>query len=279
MNTVELKTRLLRAWPLLRGRWRAARALGIGYSDIPDGEWMRAGPLDLEVRVHPDPVYFDIYYFRTYEAFETDVLLSAIGAGDVVIDVGANFGWFSLHASRQVGATGRVMSFEPQAALVEELRLNASRNNLLAPLQLCTQAVSDHPGVITLVENAQSHAYATTASAGSSGRTVNAVTLDSLDVSPSALKCDVEGGELAVIRGARNVLSKHHPLCIFEINRQAAAKLGWNPEDMIVELSSLGYTDFFFCSHAVRARRVDPTRRLPSNGNLIATTSERPLRL
>jgi FkbM family methyltransferase len=68
-----------------------------------------------------------------------------VRAGDVVYDVGANIGWYSLLAARGVGATGEVVAFEPSivnAACVQE---NAATNGM-GNVTVIPAAVTDRDG-------------------------------------------------------------------------------------------------------------------------------------
>ena len=52
-------------------------------------------------------------YFGSYELEQTSLMALSIGAGDIFVDIGANHGFYTLLASRQVGLKGKVLSFEP----------------------------------------------------------------------------------------------------------------------------------------------------------------------
>ena len=119
---------LLSKFPLRRGRRRAARLLGLSYLNIPLGSIVSSRPLGLLFEVGPDDVFFDLYFFGTYESFETQMMNSILRPGDTMFDIGSNFGWFSIHALATVGSSGSVYAFEPQNELCDEIKANASRN-------------------------------------------------------------------------------------------------------------------------------------------------------
>lgn len=277
---------LLRHWPFRRGRRRFARALRLGAQQIPAAQVTTAGPLGLKFRVFPDDVYFDIFFFREYERFETAYMLGQLQGGAGMVDVGANFGWFALHAATAVGRTGWIRAFEPQQEVRAELLANLNLNTPASGVSFESSgtAIGRHSGSLTIGRSiAASHAYASAfADRGRSDCRLTEVPMESLDSLsqngalpgvPDFIKCDVEGGELEVLAGAERLCSTvRRPTWLLEINRTAASRAGWQPEDMVGVLSSWGYEEFWFVSHAVRPRRVrvGEMTRLPDNGNIIA---------
>ncbi|MCB1484492.1 MAG: FkbM family methyltransferase [Hyphomicrobiaceae bacterium] len=65
-----------------------------------------------------------------WEPFETHLFLALLKQGDVVIDIGANIGWYSLVAALRVGQSGQVISYEPSAENFALLARNVRINNL-----------------------------------------------------------------------------------------------------------------------------------------------------
>jgi FkbM family methyltransferase len=288
---IAVRAALLRRWPFRRGRRRLARALRLGASQIPGGRVVTAGPLGLKFRVFPDDVYFDLFYFSEYERFETAFMLERLREGGGVIDIGANFGWFTAHAAAAFGGRRWVRAFEPQedvrAELISNLELNADAFPGDVSVECLPIAVGERAGALALRRTlGASHAYASAfAGLNSAAERLTEVRMESLDSlaqarklpgTPAFIKCDVEGGEFAVLRGASGLCrGADRPTWLLEINREAAGRAGWQPEDMVSLLRSWGYMEFLFVSHAVRPRRVPAGDRirLPDNGNLIARSS------
>ncbi|HEX9884980.1 MAG TPA: FkbM family methyltransferase [Longimicrobiales bacterium] len=131
--------------------------------------------------------------------------------GDVVYDIGAHVGSYTLLASRLVGEAGRVLAFEPDPAsrgfLREHVLLNAAEN-----VEVREEAVSSEVGRARF----ESTPDRVTSRLRASGRLeVVTTTLDRVvregAPAPSCLKIDVEGGEVAVLEGAREVLRQCRP--------------------------------------------------------------------
>ena len=145
----------------------------------------------------------------TYEAHELDRFLSLVQPGQVVVDVGANIGVWSVLLSRAVGADGRVVAFEPSPRNAELLRLNLDRNHC-ENVQVVQAALGRVTGTGSL-DTASPGASHRMAYDGVPGDTdVDIVSLDeyveSHGINVDALKIDVEGYEPEAIAGMRKVL-------------------------------------------------------------------------
>ena len=70
-----------------------------------------------------------LVFQRNYEINETKLVKGLVKPGWTVIDIGANFGWYSIHFSQLVGPSGKVFSFEPIPESYEELNSNMQLNS------------------------------------------------------------------------------------------------------------------------------------------------------
>lgn len=140
------------------------------------------------------------FWLGHYEPHVQAFLRANVRPGDVVYDVGANVGFFSLCAA-QLG--GRVYAFEVAAGNVARLERNVGASGL--PIEVVEAAVWEEDGTVDFVsgENAsEGHVLP--------GFGVRAIALDSFardNEPPTVLKIDVEGAELHVLRGAQEVLA------------------------------------------------------------------------
>lgn len=151
----------------------------------------------------------------TYEPGVQQALQEHAGPGDIVFDVGAHVGFFSLLASTVVGDRGKVVAFEPDPYMSERLLENVDRNrrtNIVwrnAAAGAKSEKNAFQPG----------EGAGTGHLSGSGPMMVDVVSLDEVarDTGPPALiKIDVEGAELDVIAGGSRLLREHRPVLIIE---------------------------------------------------------------
>ena len=188
----------------------------------------------------------------TAESTEPHVLAwiqKCLSPGQVFFDVGAHYGWMSLIAAQRVGHTGRVIAFEPVSVLVDILRYH-KRINRLKQIEIVVNAVCDvdcQSVPFHLMNNGLSSGNSLVAHESEAPTTeirVGAITLDAYclrdNVWPDVLKIDVEGGELLVLKGAAEVLSRKKPRLIVALHPPWLAG-GQTAAEFFDFLTSRGY--------------------------------------
>jgi FkbM family methyltransferase len=176
-----------------------------------------------------------------YEDREIAELCKYIVPGGTVFDVGANIGLSALEFARTVGKSGRVIAFEPHPDTAARLRTNLERNGA-GNVEIVQAAVGSAPGTVTFNESSDATLSSATVIPRNLVRsfdvpltTVDLVWAEKGKPAVSVLKVDVEGGELAVLQGASDLLACDHPAILLE---------AWGAEqlDPIHELlSAAGY--------------------------------------
>jgi FkbM family methyltransferase len=200
-------------------------------------------------------------FYGAYERAELALVRKLLRAGDVMVDVGANVGFFTLRAAAAVGSGGRVYALEPVPANVAALRRNVELNGF-ANVEVMAVAVAALPG--TLVLGLEDHTGTDLAPGrdGTSGNyteggagarvEVEAVTLDAVldrvagDEPVRVLKIDVEGGEPAALAGMGRRLRGDAPpqAILMELNPAALEARGASAEATAGVLSAAGYELF-----------------------------------
>jgi FkbM family methyltransferase len=173
-------------------------------------------------------------------------LASKLKAGDVFYDLGANIGLFSLIAARIVSPAGRVVSFEPDPQNASRLRRNLEQNGFSNATVVESGVWSSTTDLSFAVapESSPDRGVGTfmpggADAAASSSISIHVVSLDDFTRTapvPTAIKCDVEGAELEVLKGARNVLAKSRPWILCEMHSSE------NDREGRKFLSELGYS-------------------------------------
>ena len=82
-----------------------------------------------------------------YEALETKIISGNLHPGGIFVDVGANIGYYTALAASLVGATGRVLAFEPDPECFQALVSTFSTEPNIRCMQM---AVSDSVGTLKL---------------------------------------------------------------------------------------------------------------------------------
>ncbi len=83
---------------------------------------------------------------RIWEPYETRLFLKILKPGGVVVDVGANLGYFSVLAAALVGESGRVMAFEPDPANFRLLQENIALNEYGDRVTTLQAGLAEEPG-------------------------------------------------------------------------------------------------------------------------------------
>ncbi|MCH8863997.1 MAG: FkbM family methyltransferase [Chloroflexi bacterium] len=186
--------------------------------------------------------------YGAYEPIETEVLEREINEGDVVLDIGANIGYYTLIAARLVGNKGKVFAFEPSpdnfALLEKNVAVNGYKNIIPVP-----KAVSDESGKIRLFMDEASGVSNRIHDPGDGRKsiTVEAITLDGFFQDYKGeinfIKMDIEGAEARALQGMRGLLKKNRKIKLAtEFYPSALRSSGATPENYLKSLSRLGFT-------------------------------------
>lgn len=237
----------IRHYPLLRGRVWLRRLV----ARRPAGSVVRLQDGGL-VRLLDDPMFWDVDAFGEYEPVQSAVYRSLVAAGDVVIDVGANFGWYSTLLGRRVGPLGAVYAFEP-VPTIAQLARDMHDLNGLPWVELVPSGLGRAPGeflVHTFEGLPIGHASAVSFDrTDAHPHTCRLTTLD-LFVAERGLarvdfvKMDVEGFEPDVLDGATETLRKFRPIVAFEVNERCLEARGLDGERSRQILAEAGYEVF-----------------------------------
>jgi FkbM family methyltransferase len=144
--------------------------------------------------------------------------------GSVAVDIGANLGIHALVLSRCVGAEGRVFAYEPIASVYQRLTANLALNGAVN-VAAKPYGLGDRPGTVRFDDHVGEFNIGKGRVDPRGPATIEVRTLDNemreLNAPISLIKIDVEGFELAVLKGARETLQRHRPAILFEYNPEA----------------------------------------------------------
>jgi FkbM family methyltransferase len=193
--------------------------------------------------LHLNPRTGTIYFEGGGEPEVQAALHKHLRPGMTFYDIGANIGLFSLLAGRLVGKEGRVVSFEADPEVAARLREHVVRN-AYAWIRVEEKAVWSETGTLffarTDTSTSPDRGLGHIVAAG--GRDTIQVTGVSLDdyalteLPPDFLKCDVEGAEVEVFRGAQRVLREKRPGIICEMHSEESQRM------LLAEFTGFGYS-------------------------------------
>ena len=183
---------------------------------------------------------------RLAERRERRFFRQQISPGMVVLDVGANIGFYTSLFADLVGPTGGVHSFEPDPLSFGILKHRTARHGNVTANQA---AVGDRSGSITLFCNRSNRAdNRVHASLGEETAETVEVPLTTLDdycrdiPRIDAVKMDIQGAEVAALRGFRQTLARTGPRwLLIEFSPEHLRAAGSGPEDFWAILDELGY--------------------------------------
>jgi FkbM family methyltransferase len=197
------------------------RGCGVLFDRTPTWLWggdsvtidTKVGQMNLPLRDH-GPRRILVFGRLTHEEVESDLLAHLAPRLRTVIDIGANVGWYScLMAHSGLPTDGKILAVEPNPAVLPYLRANAARYPQITVMPFAAAA---QPGETTFYAAASSDLSSALRAVGEPlkvpAATVDQLAADYLQESHIDLvKCDVEGGELAVLRGARRLQASPRP--------------------------------------------------------------------
>jgi FkbM family methyltransferase len=185
------------------------------------------------------------YRSATWNLDEYRAFRSVVGPGTIVLDVGASVGSYSMLFGQWTGRRGRVYAFEPAPEIRAVLERHVALNDLDGIVVPVAAAASDANGRSTFVTPGP-HGISRLAAAGEfAPLTVDTITIDEFckreAVKPDLIKIDVEGAELAVLRGARDTLRTRRDVAVFvELHPTLWPAIGVTREQIEFELAGLG---------------------------------------
>ena len=176
---------------------------------------------ELYCRVHKDD-------FKVMTSHEDEIIERFLPKqGDIVVDIGAHIGLYTIMSSKRVGSNGKVVAIEPDPSNFEMLNRNIKLNQLTNVLPLNYAVYSKETKVkLYLPEEKSGHTIYNTmmvldrAKANEKFVEVNANTLDNLlqengiEQQLNWIKIDVEGAEFEVLKGSADILSNSKDIAL-----------------------------------------------------------------
>jgi FkbM family methyltransferase len=157
--------------------------------------------------------------YKNWEDFETKVFMKTLHPGDVVIDIGAHIGYYTLIAAKIVGNAGKVFAFEPNERNFKLLQKNVKENGY-KNVVLINKAVTKKSGSIKLYINNQNTGDHRIYDSQDNRKAVTVQTISLNDFfknknnlpfmkKVSLIKMDIQGSEVEALKGGLDLLKNN----------------------------------------------------------------------
>jgi FkbM family methyltransferase len=189
-----------------------------------------------------------------WEYWNTQFMVATVKPGMTVMDVGANFGYFSLLMSDLVGPDGRVICVEPNPEIVACLRRSLCVNGFEARASISEVALGKNPSgsatfciPLTAFMNGCVVSGAQSTQSGGRMLTVAATNIDTLTKDLKRLdflKIDAEGAEADILEGMAGTIERFHPALFMEVNAGRKYDIRALHATLAKNYRSICYVDF-----------------------------------
>ncbi|MGE4232307.1 MAG: FkbM family methyltransferase [Bacteriovoracia bacterium] len=186
------------------------------------------------------------------ETLESQIIHQMVKPGDIVFDIGANIGWYTISLMQKIKDV-TVYSFEPIKSSFGYLKENLDLNGLPSD-RIFNFGLSDENKTVQFFFDVQYAMASSMANLRQSKSTISeSCEIKRLDDFVSSIqnfnrldfiKCDVEGAELLVFKGGLKTIEQFKPIVFSEMLRKWSAKFGYHPNQIIELFSNLNYECF-----------------------------------
>ena len=184
-----------------------------------------------------------IYKYGFWEKETTDTVVSKVKEEMIILDVGADIGYYSLLFSKLVGNNGMIYSFEPIPEAKGYLDVNICLNNIMN-VKSYEFALFDEEG-FSYIEDpfGKSRLNNNPDMQNYDSIRVQTKKFDSLKINSriDLIKIDVEGSEMNVLTGMKETIKKYHPIILLELHCDLIKQYSYLPEDVIGYLEKENY--------------------------------------
>ena len=172
----------------------------------------------------------------------------AISAGlqdgkNICVDAGANAGYHTVGMAKLLKGSGHVVAFEPQGIIFQQVTGNVFLNDL-RNVTTIRAALGDKNGTITMdyIDVDQENINIGGTKVGQGGDQAEMLLLDDLGLkNVSFMKVDIQGCEVAFLRGAKKTIADSRPIMFMEVENHLLQCFGESSETLLNALLALDY--------------------------------------
>jgi FkbM family methyltransferase len=239
--------------------------LGLGRLVAPSNSHEQI-TIDGDVRIEFDmsvPIFRYIYFHYDFAASpEINIMRALLKPDETCIDVGAHLGYLSLIAAKY---SKHVIAFEPSPTTFQLLKRNIELNpSLSTKIRAEEYGLSNHEGSFTLYTSKTHPDLASLEPIEVPDGFTQEIKLTTLDQSVSIedspvgfIKIDVEGAELNVLEGGKDLIKRHHPIIMLELIESHQQRFSHSCGEVVTLLASQGYEAYLIPNSDARLQRLN----------------------
>lgn len=198
--------------------------------------------INFEILIDPKNGCVDKEIFVTgkWEPHFLSIIKENLKEGGVFVDIGANIGHHSLFASRVVGDSGKVISFEPQVKIFNQFQKSIEKNNF-KNIVVHNKGCGDKEMSASVYSNNDNIGGASVyfSEEKENNEKIDIIIPDKILETESRInfiKIDTEGYELEVLRGLKNTIKKYRPIIYLEYSPSLYKMIDKNKGKEIISL-------------------------------------------
>lgn len=185
-----------------------------------------------------------------YEKFETSLFKKELKSGMTIVDIGANWGYYTILSSKLVGNEGRIIAFEPEpfnfSLLIRNIEINGCKN-----VKAIRKAISNKTGMTNLYlceDNLGDHQIYCSDDRRECIE-IETISLDEYFCSATQpidiIKIDTQGAEMAILMGMDKTLKENNNIKIFtEFWPRGMKQFAYSPIEYLQRLKGYGFKLF-----------------------------------
>jgi len=225
----------------------------------------------------------ELLLLKTHEPFSTKALKNELKEGMMCLDIGANLGYYAAMESKAVGDSGHVIAIEPSPKNFTYLKRNMELQKTLN-YELFNFAIGDKNGntnfliskksnqskVVSEEEKIPEGCELINIPLTTTDKFIDEKQVNRLDL----IRMDVEGYELQILEGAKQIIKKFKPMIHIEIHNELLGKQ--KLKKVLVDLKNFGYEINFFMAREIDFAFLanEKNIRTPSFDKLIEEAEE-----
>jgi FkbM family methyltransferase len=177
---------------------------------------------------------------KPHEPSITNLFVEKIKQSDVVLDIGANQGYFTVLAAKLIDK-GSVHAFEMDPVLLPCINDSLKLNKGICKIYVNQAAVYETSGELLTFAPHKKNNLTTNSLLYRNYQNIQLITqtisldeyCEKMDIVPNFIKIDVEGAELSALKGMKNILEKYQPSLLIEIHPKQLGQVNQTGKDII----------------------------------------------